>query len=328
LRNASRLRHVVVQNPNNPDAASPMNIAHHSDHQHRFTPARLNFVFAFGVGLNIAIVVMQASYGLVAHSTALLADAGHNLGDVLSLLIAWGAASLAKLPPTERFTYGLRSTSIMAAVFNALFLLVVMGGIAWEAIRRLSEPVPVQGYIVMTVAGTAIVLNGISAWLFAPGRRGDVNLRGAFLHMLSDALVSLGVVVAGGIIVLTGWSWIDPVTTLLVVGAIVFGTWDLLKDSFQMALAGVPAGIDLGKVRLFLSELPGVSRVHDLHIWPLSTTQTALTCHLVMSDGHPGDHFTSRIAQSLHAQFNIEHSTLQIELSEDADCRLASDDVI
>jgi len=310
-----------------------MNTAHHPAHQthehrHRFAPARLNFVFAFGVGLNVAIVALQAGYGLVAHSTALLADAGHNLGDVLSLLVAWGAASLAKLPPTERFTYGLRSTSIMAAVFNALFLLVVMGGIAWEAIRRFSEPVAVQGNIVMAVAGIAIVMNGISAWLFAPGRHGDINIRGAFLHMLSDALVSLGVVVAGGLIVLTGWSWIDPVATLAVVGVIVFGTWDLLKDSFQMALAAVPEGIDPGKVRLYLSELPGVRRVHDLHIWPLSTTQTALTCHLVMPDGHPGDHFTSRIAENLHAQFNIEHSTLQIEISEEADCRLASDEVI
>lgn len=302
----------------------------HQTHEHRrrFAPARLNFVFAFGVGLNVAIVVLQAGYGLVAHSTALLADAGHNLGDVLSLLVAWGAATLAKLPPTERFTYGLRSTSIMAAVFNALFLLVVMGGIAWEAIRRFSEPVAVQGNIVMAVAGIAIVMNGISAWLFAPGRRGDINVRGAFLHMLSDALVSLGVVVAGGLIVLTGWSWIDPVATLVVVGVIVFGTWDLLKDSFQMALAAVPEGIDPGKVRLYLSELPGVRRVHDLHIWPLSTTQTALTCHLVMPDGHPGDLFTSRIAENLHAQFNIEHSTLQIEISEEADCRLASDEVI
>jgi cobalt-zinc-cadmium efflux system protein len=310
-----------------------MNTAHHPAHQthehrHRFAPARLNFVFAFGVGLNVAIVALQAGYGLVAHSTALLADAGHNLGDVLSLLVAWGAASLAKLPPTERFTYGLRSTSIMAAVFNALFLLVVMGGIAWEAIRRFSEPVAVQGNIVMAVAGIAIVMNGISAWLFAPGRHGDINIRGAFLHMLSDALVSLGVVVAGGLIVLTGWSWIDPAATLAVVGVIVFGTWDLLKDSFQMALAAVPEGIDPGKVRLYLSELPGVRRVHDLHIWPLSTTQTALTCHLVMPDGHPGDHFTSRIAENLHAQFNIEHSTLQIEISEEADCRLASDEVI
>jgi cobalt-zinc-cadmium efflux system protein len=323
----------VLQKSNPLVDASSMNIVHDHDHQTRdhrlhFAPARLNFIFAFGVALNLAIVVLQAGYGLIAHSTALLADAGHNLGDVLSLLVAWGAASLAKLPPTERFTYGLRSTSIVAAVFNALFLLVVMGGIGWEAIRRLSEPVAVQGYIVMAVAGVAIVMNGISAWLFAPGRHGDINIRGAFLHMLSDALVSLGVVVAGGLIVLTGWSWIDPVATLVVVAVIVFGTWDLLKASFQMALAAVPEGIDPGKVRLYLSELPGVSRVHDLHIWPLSTTQTALTCHLVMPDGYPGDHFTSKIAENLHTQFNIEHSTLQIELSEDADCRLASDEVV
>lgn len=291
-------------------------------------PANLNLVFAIGVALNLVIVALQAGYGLVAHSTALLADAGHNLGDVLSLVVAWGAATLAKLPPTERFTYGLRSTSIVAAVFNALFLLVVMGGIAWEAIRRLSEPVPVSGPIVMVVAATAIVINGISAWLFAPGRHGDINIRGAFLHMLSDALVSLGVVIAGGLIVLTGWGWLDPVATLVIVAVVVFGTWDLLKDSFQMALAGVPNGIDPAKVRVYLSELPGVSRVHDLHIWPLSTTQTALTCHLVMPDGHPGDQFTSTIAERLLTQFNIEHSTLQIELSEEADCRQRSDHVI
>jgi cobalt-zinc-cadmium efflux system protein len=300
---------------------------HQRSYQHP-TPSNLNLLFATGVALNIAIVLIQTTYGLIAHSTALLADAGHNLGDVLSLAVAWGAATLAKLPPTARFTYGLRSTSIVAAVFNALFLLVVMGGIAWEAIRRLSEPVVVQGSLVMAVAGLAIVLNGISAWLFSSGRHGDTNIRAAFLHMLSDALVSLGVVIAGGLIVLTHWYWLDPLATLAVVAVIVFGTWDLLKQSFQMALGAVPNGIDPAKVRGFLSELPGVSRVHDLHIWPLSTTQTALTCHLVMPEGHPGDEFTARIAQSLHLRFNIEHSTLQIELSEDADCRLRDDDGI
>jgi cobalt-zinc-cadmium efflux system protein len=311
-----------------------MTAAPHRDHatgdQHvnDRPPSNLNLVFAVGVTLNLAIVALQAGYGVIAHSTALLADAGHNLGDVLSLLIAWGAATLAKLPPTERFTYGLRSTSIVAAVFNALFLLVVMGGIAWEAIRRLSEPIAVEGRLVMAVAAAAIVINGISAWLFAPGRRGDINLRGAFLHMLSDALVSLGVVIAGGLIVLTGWVWLDPIATLVIVAVIVFGTWDLLKESFQMALAGVPNGIDPGKVRIFLSDLPGVSRVHDLHIWPLSTTQTALTCHLVMPAGHPGDQFTSNIAERLFTQFNIEHSTLQIELSDEAACRQRGDDAI
>ena len=310
-----------------------MTFTPHRDHaqpvgHHHPAPSNLNFVFAFGVALNLAIVALQAGFGIVAHSTALIADAGHNLGDVLSLLVAWGAARLAALPPTERFTYGLRSTSIVAAVFNALFLLVVMGGIAWEAIRRLSEPVAVEGRVVIVVAATAIVINGISAWLFAPGRHGDINVRGAFLHMLSDALVSLGVVIAGGLIVLTGWMWLDPVVTLMIVAVIVFGTWDLLKDSFQMALAGVPNGIDPGKVRVFLSDLPGVSRVHDLHIWPLSTTQTALTCHLVMPEGHPGDQFTSKIAERLFALFNIEHSTVQIELSEEADCRQRGDGVI
>ena len=247
---------------------------------------------------------------------------------MLSLAVAWGAATLTKLPPTERFTYGLRSSSIVAAVFNALFLLVVMGGIAWEAIRRLSEPVAVQGSLVMAIAGLAIVINGISAWLFSSRRHGDINVRGAFLHMVSDVLVSFGVLISGGLIVLTHWYWLDPLTTLVVVAVIVFGTWDLLKDSFQMVLGAVPTGIDPGKVRVFLSELPGVSRVHDLHIWPLSTTQTALTCHLVMPQGHPGDQFTSQIAERLYALFNIEHSTLQIELSEDADCRLRDDAVI
>ena len=298
-------------------------------HRHDSSPsANLNILFATGVVLNIAIVGLQTAYALIAHSTALLADAGHNLGDVLSLAVAWGAATLTKLPPTERFTYGLRSTSIVAAVFNALFLLVVMGGIAWEAIRRISEPVAVQGSVVMAIAGLAIVLNGISAWLFSSGRHGDINVRAAFLHMLSDALVSLGVLISGALIVLTHWYWLDPLTTLIVVAVIVFGTWDLLKDSFRMVLGAVPTGIDPGKVRIFLSELPGVSRVHDLHIWPLSTTQTALTCHLVMPEGHPGDRFTSQISERLHELFDIEHSTLQIELSEDADCRLRDDAVI
>jgi cobalt-zinc-cadmium efflux system protein len=308
--------------------APTSNSATHHHHSHAPAPSNLNVLFATGVALNIAIVGLQTAYGLIAHSTALLADAGHNLGDVISLAVAWGAATLTKLPPTERFTYGLRSTSIVAAVFNALFLLVVMGGIAWEAIRRLSEPVAVQGSVVMAIAAVAIVINGISAWLFSSGRHQDINVRGAFLHLLSDALVSFGVLISGALIVVTHWYWLDPLATLIVVAVIIFGTWDLLKESFQMVLGAVPTGIDPGKVRIFLSGLPGVSRVHDLHIWPLSTTQTALTCHLVMPAGHPGDEFTSRIAERLHAQFNIEHSTLQIELSEDADCRLRDDDVI
>ena len=302
---------------------------HDHPHDHGLAQAQdFSRAFAIGVSLNAAIVVLQAVYGVLAHSTALLADAGHNLSDVLSLVVAWGAASLSKRAPTARYTYGMRGSSIVAALFNALFLLVVMGGIAWEAIRRFSEPVAVHGGTVMVVAGIGIVLNAVSAYLFASGRKGDLNVRAAFVHMLSDAVVSFGVVCAGGVIVLTGWLWLDPAVTLIIVAVIVHGTWTLLKDSFRMALAAVPAGIDPAAVRDFLGGLPGVARVHDLHIWPMSTTETALTCHLVMPDGHPGDTFTARVAERLHETFKIEHTTVQIELSEDADCRLSSEEVV
>lgn len=300
--------------------------AHGGGHSH--APADFGRAFAIGTVLNSGIVVLQAVYGLIAHSTALLADAGHNLSDVLSLIVAWGAASLAKRPPSERFTYGLRGSSIIAALFNAVFLLVVMGGIAWEAILRFSTPVAVEGYTLMIVAGIAIVINGITAWLFASGRKGDLNVRGAFLHMLSDAVVSFGVVCAGGLILLTGWLWIDPLMTLIIVAVIVYGTWGLLKDSFRMALAAVPGDIDPAKVREYLEVLPDVSRVHDLHIWPMSTTQTALTCHIVMPKGHPGDAFTRRLADELSERFNIEHATFQIEISENGDCKQQDDNVV
>jgi cobalt-zinc-cadmium efflux system protein len=296
------------------------------DHHHHAPPKDFNAAFALGTALNLGIVVLQAVYGLIAHSTALLADAGHNLSDVLSLVVAWGAAGLAKRPATARYTYGLRGSSIVAALFNAVFLLVVLGGIAWEAIQRFSEPVEVQGKIVMAVAAAGIVINGISAWLFASGREGDINVRGAFLHMLSDALVSFGVVCAGALIIFTGWTWLDPAVTLVIVGIIVYGTWGLLRDSWSMALAAVPRGIDPAKVRNYLGGLPGVSIIHDLHIWPMSTTETALTCHLVMPGGHPGDQFTMDIAHDLHEQFGIGHATVQVEVSE-AQCKLTNDHV-
>ena len=304
---------------------------HSHDHHgggHSHAPKDFGRAFAIGTVLNTGIVVLQAVYGLIAHSTALLADAGHNLSDVLSLIVAWGAASLAKRPPSEHFTYGLRGSSIVAALFNAVFLLVVMGGIAWEAIQRFSAPVEIEGRTVMVVAGIGIVVNGICAWLFASGREGDINVRGAFLHMLSDALVSFGVVCAGGLILLTGWLWLDPAVTLVIVGVIVYGTWGLLKDSFRMAMAAVPANIDPARVKEYLTALNGVSRVHDLHIWPMSTTHTALTCHLVMPDGHPGDAFTAQISETLHKEFGIEHTTVQIELAEDADCKQRPDEMI
>ncbi len=309
-----------------------MNAHHHHDHAHDHghdhAPRDFGRAFAIGAILNTGIVVLQVVYGLFAHSTALLADAGHNLSDVMSLVVAWGAASLAKLPPTARYTYGFRSSSIVAALFNATFLLVVMGGIAWEAIRRFAAPVPVGGETMIIVAGIAIVANGISAWLFAAGRKDDINIRGAFQHMLSDALVSLGVVCAGGLYLVTGWLWLDPSVTLVITAVIVYGTWELLRDAFRMALAAVPGNIDPARVKDYLTGLPGVCRVHDLHIWPMSTTQTALTCHLMMPAGHPGDAFLSGLADDLHQKFAIEHATVQIELTEDADCRQRGDGAV
>ncbi|MDE2305880.1 MAG: cation transporter [Gammaproteobacteria bacterium] len=298
---------------------------HGHGHGHMHVPPR-DFTAAFAIGtlLNVGIVVLEAVFGLIAHSTALLADAGHNLGDVLGLLIAWAAAALAKRPATARFTYGLRGSSILAALWNALFLMVVMGGIAWEAIQRFAAPPPVHGYIVMAVAAAGMVVNGLSAWLFASGRHGDINVRGAFLHLLSDALVSFGVLCAGAVIALTGWSRLDPAVTLVIVAIIVYGTWGLLRDSFSMAMAAVPGEIDPTAVRGYLAGLGGVSRIHDLHIWPMSTTETALTCHLVMPGGHPGDAFTMRVANELQMRFDIQHTTLQVEVTEDADCRLAT----
>jgi cobalt-zinc-cadmium efflux system protein len=301
--------------------------AEHAGHSHghdHAPPKDFTTAFKFGIGLSSAIVVLQAVFGYIAHSMALMADAGHNLSDVLSLVVAWGAASLAKRPATERYTYGLRGSSIVAALFNALFLLVVMGGIAWEAIQRFSEPVVVEGRIVMAVAGAGIVISGFSAYLFSAGRHSDLNLRGAFLHMLSDALVSFGVVIAGGLIAFTGWHWLDPAVTLVIVAIIVYGTWGLLKDSVRMSLAAVPPGIEPAKVSAYLAALPGVRSLHDLHIWPMSTTETALTCHLVMPDGHPGDLFVCEAAEELRDRFRIEHATLQIEVSTGENCVLRS----
>ncbi len=298
---------------------------HHAhDHGHGHAPPKdFGTAFAIGTLLNLAIVALQVVYGLIAHSTALLADAGHNLSDVLALVVAWGAAWLAKRPATTHFTYGWRGSSILAALLNSSLLLVVMGGIGWEAILRLSHPVAVHGATVIAVAAVGIVVNGVSAWLFASGRHGDINVRAAFQHMLSDALISFGVVLAGVAIALTGRRWIDPVATLAIAAVIVYGTWGLLRHSVRMALAGVPVGIDPAAVRAYLAGLPEVSRIHDLHIWPMSTTETALTCHLVTPAGHPGDRFTLAIARELRHRFSIDHTTLQIEVTEDSACQLA-----
>ena len=295
-------------------------MAHSHDHAH--APADYNTIFALGIGLNVVYVAVEAVFGLMVGSLALLADAGHNLSDVIGLLLAWGAAYLSKFPPTERHTYGWRSSSILAALANALILLVAVGGIVWEAIRRFWEPQAVAGTTVMWVAGIGVVINTLTALLFLKGRREDLNIKGAFLHMAADAGVSLGVVLAGLAILLTGRQWIDPAVSLLVAVVIFLGTWGLLRDSFHLALQAVPSHIDLNEVREYLLGLPGVDAVHDLHVWAMSTTETALTVHLVKPDTRNDDELLARLCRELHDRFGIEHTTVQLERSSQANaCR-------
>jgi cobalt-zinc-cadmium efflux system protein len=302
------------------------NHSHGAGHAH--APANFGGAFALGIGLNVAFVVIEAIYGVLSNSVALLADAGHNLSDVLGLAVAWLASELVKRAPTPRFSYGLRGSSILAALFNAVFLLVVVGGISWEAILRLRAPEPVASLTVMVVAAIGIAINGLTAWLFASGGKSDINLRGAFLHMASDALVSAGVVLAALLIMLTGWLWLDPVVSLLINAVIIWGTWSLLRESLSMSMAAAPAHIDPNNVRAFLSQRPGVSDLHDLHVWPMSTTEIALTCHLVMPEGHPGDAFLHDLAADLAKHFRINHTTVQIEIHPDLACALAPDEVV
>jgi cobalt-zinc-cadmium efflux system protein len=247
----------------------------HGGHDH--APVDFGRAFAIAAALNIALVVAQVVFGVLANSVALIADAGHNLGDVLGLLLAWGAHGMAQWQPTKRYTYGFRSASILAALFNGIVLMVATGAIAWEALRRLSDGEQVAGVTVMIVAAIGIVVNGVSAWLLMAGRQGDLNVRGAFLHLLGDAAISFGVVVAGAAISVTAWHWLDPLASLVISVLIVWGTWGLLREATMMSLDAVPDGIDCVKVERYLSELPGVTEVHDLHIWAMSTTETALT---------------------------------------------------
>lgn len=300
---------------------------HHHGHGHAHAPADYGRAFAIGIVLNMAFVVVEAAYGLISGSMALVADAGHNLSDVLSLLVAWGASVMTARPPTARFTYGFKSSSILAALVNAGLLLVAVGAILIETLRRFFEPAPVEGMTMIVVAGIGVVINTATALLFMGGRKHDINIRGAFLHMVADALISVGVVVAGLLILLTGNAWIDPATSLIIVGIIAWGTWGLLKDSVKMGLLGVPDGIDQDEVRGWLAGLPGVSAVHDLHIWPMSTTENALTVHLVMPGGPPGDAFLHEIAHELHHRFRIGHPTVQIECGEH-DCVLDSEEAV
>ncbi len=306
-----------------------------ADHTHRHglgahdhTPTDFGRAFAIGIALNIAFVIAEAVFGWLGNSMALIADAGHNLSDVLGLAVAWIAAELSKRPPSARYTYGLRGSSILAALFNAVFLLLAVGAIGWEAVVRLFNPEPVASGTMIAVAGIGIVINAVTAWLFFAGRHTDLNIRGAYLHMVADAAVSAAVVVAGVVILFTGWTWTDPAVSLLVAGVIVWGTWGLLRDSTAMSLNAVPRGIDPAAVRAFLAGLPGVTQVHDLHIWPMSTTEVALTCHLVIPSGAPGDAFLIDLAHELDHDFGIAHSTVQIETSPDTVCALAPEHVV
>ncbi|HEX3953759.1 MAG TPA: cation diffusion facilitator family transporter [Stellaceae bacterium] len=302
---------------------------HGGHHHHHALGADFGRAFALGIGLNLAYVVAEAGLGIAAGSLALLADAGHNLGDVLGLALSWGAAVLSRRQPTGRFTYGFRSSSILAALANAIILLVVTGGIAWEAIWRLAHPVAVAGGTVAWVAAIGIVVNGATALLFVRGGRGDINVRSAFVHMAADALVAAGVVAAGLAIVLTGWLWLDPAASLVVSVIIVYGTWGLIREATGLALDAVPQGVDAVAVRAHLASVPGVAAIHDLHIWGMSTTETALTCHLVMPGGHPGDAALGCIARDLDELFGIHHATIQIELADsDEVCALTSESVV
>lgn len=296
----------------------------HGGHHH--APASYDRSFAIGAALNIGFVAVEAAYGLISNSTALLADAGHNLGDVLGLLLAWGAAWIGRRIPVGRYTYGFGSVSILVSLVNAMVLLVAVGAIVVESLHRFAEPEPIAEGTVMIVATIGIFINGLTAWLFVGGQH-DLNIKGAYLHMAADAAVSLGVVIAGGLVWLTGWQWLDPTTGLAIAAVITAGTWGLLVSSTRLALAAVPESVDRTAVERYLSELPGVTAVHDLHIWSLSTTDIALTAHLVRPGHGADDELLRSICQSLRERFGIGHATIQVE-HDGALCRLAPADVV
>ena len=302
---------------------------HHHGHGHHHHPVSSHgAAFAIAVGLNLAFVVIEVGAGLTANSMALLADAGHNFADVLSLLLAWGASVLTSRPPSARFTWGLKGSSILAAMTNAALLWVALGAILLETIHHFASPSPVSGGMMMAVAAAGIAVNGLSALLFMGGSKHDLNLRAAFQHLLADAAVSVGVVAAGAVVVLTGKTWIDPVSSLVITAIIGAGSWGLLRDSIRLGLGAVPEGIDESAVRAFLLRQSGVEAVHDLHIWPMSTTETALTAHLVMPEGYPGDGFLHSRAREMAEHHAIGHTTIQIETMDGEHCVLASDAVV
>jgi cobalt-zinc-cadmium efflux system protein len=302
---------------------------HGPGHHHVHAPRDYGRAFAVGIALNLLFVAGEAVAGVLSGSLALIADSGHNLADVLGLALSWGAAVLGRRRPSGRFTYGMRSSSILAALANALILLVVTGGIGWEAVLRLAHPKPVISGVMIAVAAAGILVNGATALLFASGRHRDLNLKSAFLHMAADTLVTASVVAVGIVIGLTHWLWLDPAASLLVSAVIIIGTWGLVKSAIGLALDAVPEGIDAAAVRAHLETLPGVAALHDLHIWGMSTTETALTCHLIMPGGHPGDAMLLRVAQGLHDRFGIAHATIQIEIADSEEtCALLPEHVV
>jgi cobalt-zinc-cadmium efflux system protein len=299
---------------------------HHRAHERKSGTSR---AFAIGIALNVIFVLVEWVLGVTANSLSLIADATHNFSDVLGLVLAWGAMALARRPPSTRFTYGLRGTTILAALGNAMLLLVATGGIAWEAILRFKSTAAVNETIMIWVAALGVVINAGTALLFMGGSKTDLNVRGAYLHMAADAGVSLGVAVAGVGMLFTGWTWLDPATSLLIVTVIFVGTWGLLRDSVRLALHAAPESVDPLDVRRYLTGLPGVTEVHDLHIWGMSTSETALTVHLMMPGGHPGDDFLAEVIRRIEAEFHIGHATIQIETGTSSNpCALAPDHVV
>lgn len=291
-------------------------------HDHAQHVPNYNRAFAIGVALNLVFVVIEAGYGVAAGSLALVADAGHNLSDVFSLLLAWGAIFFARKAATEKRTYGFRKATIMASLASAVLLLMALGGISWEAIERFSDPQPVAGMTVIVVAAIGVVINTGTAFLFISGQKHDLNIRGAFLHMAADAGVSLGVVISGIMIILTGWLFIDPIISLLIVAVVLVGTWSLLRDSMNLAIDAVPEHIDMTGIKDYLTKLENVSQIHDLHVWPLSTTEVALTVHLTIVSAELKNGYLSSIQQQLQDRFGIQHSTIQVEKLEDDSCLL------
>jgi cobalt-zinc-cadmium efflux system protein len=284
---------------------------HHHDHE-KHHANNYKFAFITGIGLNIAFVIVEIIYGISANSSALLADAGHNASDVLSLIFAWTAAWLSTIRPKGKYTYGLRKTTILVSILNALFLFAAVAAIGWDAVAKFREPQPVAGNQIMLVAGIGVVINTITALLFMRGQKEDLNIKGAFLHMAADAAVSAGVVIAGLLIMLTGKLWIDPVMSFLIIAVIIYGTWQLFTDAIDLALDAVPKNIELEAVRDYLLSRNNVDEIHDLHIWAMSTNQVALTAHLVMPEGHD-DQFIVNLQNGLRKRFGIGHTTFQIE---------------